>query len=383
MIEALGRSRRALLLGYVALAAVLLVIAALSHRFLSAGPYPSGPAGRLAFWPWANWDAGWYNTIATEGYTYWGPSRQASVAFFPAYPALMRLGGYVVGDALTAGVCISYAAGVTAVLGVQQLARRHVPEHAGLAVALFALAPFSFYFFGVVYADAVFVAAAVWSFVLFEQRRLWLGLAVGAVATAARPVGPALTLALMVLVVTNDRAPHLPSRSELRGRLRPLAAAAATGAGFLTYLAYLQWRFQEPFAFALVEGAPGWEKGLTLHTLLKVDYFRFVAAGDAIPILALTLGAALVFVGCGLLVTMWRRFGPAYATLTASVLIVPFCLSGDLLGMGRYALAAFPVPLAAAAVLGPRPRWAIVALTTSAGLLGLMYSYYARDFYLS
>lgn len=366
----------------LAVAAALAAVGTAAYRLLPSGPVDSGPAGHPSFWLWAQWDAGWYHAIATAGYSYRGPGVQSAVAFFPAYPALMRMGGWVVGDALVAGVILTYLCGFVAALGVHRLARRHVPAHAGLAVALFVLAPFSFYFFGVVYADALFVAAAVWTFVLFEEGRWWWGVPVGMIATGARPVGLAVTAGVVVMVARAGDGPAWSTRA-LRPRLVPLLAAGSTGAGFLAYVAYLWWRFREPFAFALVESAPGWQKTLSWRSLAKVDFLRYFSDGVGIASLALAIGAVLAVLGVVLLPAIFRRLGPGYATYTALVLVVPFLLSRDLIGMGRYALAVFPLPVVLARHLGERRRAAVAVGATSAVLLGLMYSYFARDFYLS
>ena len=58
----------------------------------------------------ARWDTGWYLVIARDGYRF-DPNyhRQQNVAFFPAYPWLMRLGGPLFGrsdrDLLVAARC--------------------------------------------------------------------------------------------------------------------------------------------------------------------------------------------------------------------------------------------------------------------------------------
>ena len=48
------------------------------------------PSGIDPLDDWARWDGRWYVEIAEHGYTY-DPNAQSSVAFFPLYPALMRL----------------------------------------------------------------------------------------------------------------------------------------------------------------------------------------------------------------------------------------------------------------------------------------------------
>jgi len=61
----------------------------------------------------ARWDTGWYMGVAIDGYS-WAPSRatqQQNIAFFPAYPMLIRYGSLLVGrETMWTGVVISWAA---------------------------------------------------------------------------------------------------------------------------------------------------------------------------------------------------------------------------------------------------------------------------------
>src|SRR5688500_11104443 len=76
---------------FVALSVALSVVVALASRTVPrAGPVFSGPAWLDG---WFQYDAGWYYTIATTGYSY-VPGQQSSIAFFPTYPLAVRgLGG--------------------------------------------------------------------------------------------------------------------------------------------------------------------------------------------------------------------------------------------------------------------------------------------------
>lgn len=392
---------------YAVVAAALGIVALLSHAYLSPGPVDSGPGGRADLWAFSNWDAGWYFDIAERGYNYSGPDRQSSVAYFPAYPALMRAGSWLVGDPLLAGVLVTYVAGLIAALGVHRTAtlavarRQGKPDDDGderggggtervarAAVVLFLVSPFAYYFFGVVYADALFVAACVWGLLLFRANHLIAATAVGAVATAARPLGLGLTVALGIaaLVYRPDgttRQTVTFDVADLRARLPRLLAAAGTTVGLGGYLALLWWRFGDPFAFAKVGGALGWNKGLSWARVIKTDFFRMVTSGDVLVTVGLGLAALLFVVGCATLPAIHRRLGPDYAVFSALMLLIPFLSTGDMIGMGRYFLAAFPVPVALALVL--RHRVFVLRVTTAISALALMgmYSYYVRDFYLS
>ena len=156
---------------------------------------------------WAQWDSGWYFRIATDGYSY-VPGQQSTVVFFPAYPLLMRVTGGVVGDTYLAGILVTLAAGVGAVtLFAVWLRDRLTSAAAWSALLLFVLYPYSFFLFGAVYADAVFVAAAVGAFVLLERDHPWLAGLAAAVATAARPMGLILVVGLVLRALERRREP--------------------------------------------------------------------------------------------------------------------------------------------------------------------------------
>ncbi|MGH9150642.1 MAG: mannosyltransferase family protein, partial [Acidimicrobiales bacterium] len=191
----LARTLRSPAAIFVALAAVLFTIVGLSAAHLPGTAveverFPETPAWAAA---WSHWDSGWYRAIADEGYTYAGPGAQSSVAFFPAYPALMAVLGRVVGDLLVAGVLITFACGLGVSLLFHHWCRARLGGRAAwTAGATLAAYPFAYFLTGAVYADALFLVGALGAFILAERGSLWLAGLAGAVATAARPVGGAV-----------------------------------------------------------------------------------------------------------------------------------------------------------------------------------------------
>ena len=132
------------------------------------------------------------------------------MAFFPAYPLVMRACAVLVGDAYLAGIVVTVLAGrggpavLRLAAGPAVAGRRPGPPW-----CLILLYPYAFFLYGAVYADALFVAAILGAFLLLEHDHPWLAGLVGAVATAARPVGVVLVVALAVRAL------------ERRGALRP------------------------------------------------------------------------------------------------------------------------------------------------------------------
>ncbi|MGH8990367.1 MAG: hypothetical protein ACRDZ7_02440, partial [Acidimicrobiia bacterium] len=158
-----------LLFGGIALA--VYVWQQVSFAFIAGAPVPDhGFPDYPGFAGWTRWDSDWYSFIARKGYFYAGPGQQSAVAFFPGYPAAMRLVMVVVRDALVAGVLVTYAAGLATAVLFWRWCRAALGERvARVAVVGLLLWPFAFYLFGVVYSDALFMAAAVAAFVALER----------------------------------------------------------------------------------------------------------------------------------------------------------------------------------------------------------------------
>ena len=104
----------------------------------------------------SRWDTGFYASIAEEGYRYQGVPLP-SVAFFPLYPLMMRAVGALVGDVLVAGILISNAALLLAVMLLYRLADESWGEAvAGRTVWYFLIFPAAF-FGTAVYSESLFL----------------------------------------------------------------------------------------------------------------------------------------------------------------------------------------------------------------------------------
>lgn len=403
---------------YATVAVGLFVVVRYSVDHLPFAAVPGHPfPDHRWFEGWTKWDTGWYYSIANDGYTYSGPGAQSPVAFFPAYPFLTRLIDRLLpGDALHAGVLLSYLAGLTAVVLFNRWATGALGKRVGRwATALLLVYPFSFYLFGAVYSDALFLCAVLSAFVLLEKDHPVLAGIVGAVATAARPVGLALTFALVLrsleirgllgsygvprrlLAATARRsstasadapAPTRAPASTRRGlRSKDLGVLLSVG-GIAAYCALLAYRFGEPFAFAKVAGAPGWNRTVDLPTILKNDFFTYFENPDLNAIQGgLALQAFATLASIALLPAIVRRLGWGYAAYVAVVVGVPAASSSHFIGMGRYVLVAFPCFAVAADLVAGRKRRGIVlaGAVTAASAIGLVFmtSFFARWYFLS
>jgi hypothetical protein len=305
-----------------------------------------------AFWDsFVRFDSGWYFEIARSGYHY-TPEGRDSIAFFPAYPLLMRHVGRLFGprpsDIYFGGLVVSWVAFALAIVGVYYLARLDLPERrAARAAVLAAIFPFAF-FFGAVYTEALFLACVVGAFYFFRTRRWLVGGLCGAVATATRPNGILMWPALAWLAwrtlssKTPEGAPAVEKREWTQAALGLLLVGAGVGA-----FSAFTYRFTgSPFEWAAAiqrwgyypGGAP-WVVHARLVGALLTRPVTFISAEAAAPfdllngLTALLVVAAIPFV--------WRRLGAAYGLFMAVNLWLPLS-SGQYEGLGRYCAVMFP-----------------------------------------
>lgn len=361
-------------------------------------------AGDAVFGPWTSFDGGWYLSIAERGYSFVSLDAQANVAFFPAYPLAMRWVGWALGGhPLVAGVLITLVAGAGAVgLFARWCAERMGSPAVRWAVVALVAYPYAWYLFGATYADALFLVAALGAFMLLERGHpVWAGV-VGAVATATRPVGLAVAVGLVVLVVAR-RGGLSGGLRAVWGRLRPADAGVVLSMGGLVgWMAYQWSAFGDPLLFSRIQSAWGQETSLrTLFKLDLLDRLRAVpchtrgwltgevatcgsnAGSDLLYTLGIVLQAGLLVAGLVAIPWVVRRFGVAYGVYTGLVLAPALLGSQDFQGAGRYLLAAFPVFALAGSVLCDRPVLRRVALPCSIVLAVVLTSFYARGYYVA
>ena len=214
---------------------------------------------------WLRWDGGWYSDIATAGYSYAGGGAQSSVAFFPAYPLAIAAVAALTGIHVPlVGVLVTTVAGGGAAVLFFVWSRARVSFGAAtLATVLMLVYPYSFYLYGAVYTDALFLCAALGSFVLLERGHPLLAGLVGATATATRPVGIAVIVGLVAVAamrrgVVRRSEGRLPLQLELRRFERRDCWVLLSAGGLVAWMTYLWIEFGDPLAFQSAQSAPGW-----------------------------------------------------------------------------------------------------------------------------
>ncbi len=365
----------------------------------------AGYPGSGLFGGWFRYDGRWYYDIATNGYFFAGPKSQSSAAFFPAYPTVLWALHAVTGVSVKLlGTLVTLACGAgVVVLFRRWCADRVEPRVAMIATVTLLLYPYAFYLMGAIYADALFLLAAIGAFVLLERGHPVLAGLAGAVATAARPVGLAVILGLVAVTLWRR---HVVARREgkvhldLRA-LRPADAGVLLSVGgLLGWMTYLGVRFGHPFAFEEVQQAPGWDQAGGPRTWFKVTWFQQLKhlpgwmadwwrTGDDTTFLKTQYAVTVLLQGLLVLFFLflayraWRRFGWGYGVYSVALLAIPLLGTKDFMGTGRYLLAAFPCYLALGEMLSGRTVLRrLVWVASGVILLGWAFAF-GRGYYVA
>ncbi len=305
-------------------------------------------------------DAGWYQTIAANGY---GPLPRAATRFFPLLPLLDR--GVSDVTTMTVGIAslvITNAASLLVGIGIYVLACSEYKDKiiARRAVWLIMLAPPAFVFV-MGYSEALLVLLAVAFFVAIRRGSWWWAALFGYLAGTARPIGCLLVVPAVIEVIRSWRTYRW---ARWPGKV---VAIVSAGAGTVTYLAWVSSQygsgFLEPLKIqqqqahhgALTDPAP-----TIYHSLANLAHGHHIGDGLHVP----WIGVVVV-----LLVVAFWRLPVSYGAFALCVVVI--ALSGSNLdSFERYALSAFPLVLAGATLL-KSPRVAAVTFVLSGAAMAL------------
>ncbi|MDT6982329.1 hypothetical protein ACFOSY_21230 [Streptomyces lusitanus] len=310
--------------------------------------------------PWdvlGSWDGWWYQQIALHGYdpaltpvpgaTGLITLEGNSAAFFPLYPALMRLVAEATGlGPYGAGMTVSVVCSLVAALGIHAVTARLGGRRAGMvAVGLWAVWPGSGTEWAV-YSESLYTALAAWACWAVITRR-WA--AAGVLTFAAgltRPTAFALVAALAVagLIAVVRR------REDWR---HPLAAVAIAPLGVAGYLAWVGYRMGDWGGWTkLQEGAWGHTFDYGRHSLdvltsVPVGHFDYLFAMPMEDV----IGVGVVLLVPVLTVLLVRLRPPAVLVVYTVLSYLTVMGTQQYFGnVSRYLLPLFPlfVPLALA-----------------------------------
>ena len=364
----------------------------------------NGPLSVALHW---RWDAIHYYSIAVGDYNFYyqhpmlGNRPDVLYAFFPLLPLLTRITATVLGGLrlpaplpitegetapLLAGVLVVHAASLLAFWLLFQLAREETGDEgtAQRAVLYTAVFPLAFYY-AVPYAEPVFLAASIGTF-LAAQRAQWVRAGLwAALASAARPFGILLLPALALEIILAARRGEVQTRALPRALLGLLLAPV----GLFLFMLYLWQRTGDPLSFIHVQQSD-WNRRqvFPLTTLWRgLGYALNPSLSDSAGTYARTvLHTVIVFLFLAVLIVSVRRWRPSYVLY--GLLLFTMFLSRPWPGvtimhtLGRSAMILFPVYITLAH-WGKRPAVHQAILLLWLPLFGLLTAVYVAWYFVA
>lgn len=307
-----------------------------------------------------SWDGTWYVRAIREGYPHGIPEHggravQSTIAFFPGFPLLVRAVDAVLpGGDLTAAIWTNLALGLAATVVFSLLVAKHWGAAAGRRAGwVFACFPGALVL-SMAYSEGLMLLAAIGCLLLLAQKRWVLAGLAGAVATATRPSGVAVSAACAWVAVEAIRR---------RGTWRALAAPVLSLAGIGGYFVFLWRRTGSLTAWLRVEHE-GWGQTNDLgQGMIRQVTEVFTGQSRTIDDAVLAFGAVLTIV-----LFVWLvRLRPPAAVLVTGVVGSALIVTGILGARPRLVLGAFPLLIPPAVALRGRAHTAWVAVSLVAG----------------
>lgn len=313
----------------------------------------SGPAGVIS--TWFTFDALHYRDIAEHGYSF-GVKVDDSVGWFPGYPLAIRGLRPILG---TDGAAVTIAAGAglsAAALFWVWISDRGQAGAARLLGTLTLLGwPYAFFLFGVPYSDAPFLALAIGAFILAERSKYVAAGLCAAFASATRPTGVVLVIALVVLVLERTGALRVergarrwaPRMQVSRSRAGMRHAAVLIGLlGIASYFFYCWRTFGDPLVYAKVQNRITPHESLTSpRTWVRANFLLRVDDMARTPsyLAASSLQGVAVVGAAASAPAVVHRYGAGYGVYVLGVVGTIWIRAWDFASAGRYLIAAFPV----------------------------------------
>jgi hypothetical protein len=316
-------------------------------------------------------DAQWYLRIAQNGYASPPPlgpdgiyTKPPDLAFFPLYPATIRVFSWAVDPRLAAVLATLVAGAVAAVLMTLWAIPRTGEVGAVTLVAVWSLWPTSVVL-SMGYSEALFTATVA-GCLLALQRGAWVWAAFAcALAGLTRPVGVALVVALLAAVLVR--------RPPLRAWLPAVVLAPVGLVVSLAHVAIVTGRWDGWFWLERTVWNSGFDGGSTFVAAMR----SMLPGGTVAPVPTWIVSGVAVVVALGLLVWLLLSRPPVEEWVFAVLAFV--------MGVGganyvhckpRFLLPVLPLFVAPSGALARLPRPALVVIGVVALGLSVWWSVY-------
>ncbi|HTI15741.1 MAG TPA: hypothetical protein VL461_14455 [Dictyobacter sp.] len=304
---------------------------------------------------WIQWDAKSYIRIAHFGYS----QVSSDVAFFPVYPAAIRVLELVLGTYVGSGMLITNVTFLGSLFIIYHLAldttgNQQIANRSLIYLSIF---PTAFYTF-TTYNESTFIFFTAGMFLAINRRKWWLAGLLGAIASATRTDGVLLALPyLWEWWIKRDKSTALITKASIL-RLLPICIIPV---GLILYCIY-DWHVTgNPLEFAKVQAQ--WGRHTTApwvgivnaldEIFVKQPFGSFYEIHDLLD-LSMTIGFIV------LTVLGWRSLPKSYSIWSISifllVLMAPSVVMDPLVSNQRFVLELFPAFITLAILSNKSPR---------------------------
>ncbi|HLG43248.1 MAG TPA: mannosyltransferase family protein [Planctomycetota bacterium] len=303
---------------------------------------------------WGQWDSAWYLSIANDGYSSDQSGPYANYGFFPLYPILIRVVGWVVGDPFVSALLISNASLLAACWLLYKLALIDSDEaDSGRAIRYLFLLPVAFVLSSAL-TESLYLALVLGAMYCARKESWLLAGSLGFFAALTRYIGVALFIPLVY--------EYLKARGFRPSQIRPnILWLLLVPFGLILFMAMCFQVTGDWFAYFRIKFA-GWshrvsEPGMLITTAINGGTEAQVQAWIAVSSLALLFG--------------WgHRLRFSYWIFGFYSLAIPL-LGGLIYGIPRHAAVTFPLFLILARI-GSRPAVDLPLSITLAILQGAL-----------
>ena len=308
---------------------------------------------------WQRWDALQYLKIAENGYTAVGDDRFL-IVFFPFYPLLVSVLGFLTGNYLVAAFFVTAIASVALGLAFRELVKLdHSETIAQLSVLFLFIFPTS-YFLHIPYTESLFLSLTIGAF-LAARKRAWLIVGIlGGLACMTRINGLVLLPALAFEVWQEHRETRTLSSKWFFLLLIP--------AGFAVYLILNYVVAGDPFVFMTYQREHWyryfrWPWEGIWETVKRVDNPKTIDAH-----MTGIQELFFVFIGLAALLIGWTKLRNSYRIWMLLNWLL-FVSTSFVLSVPRYTLTLFPIFILMA--LAARRYWSLNVLFMAWSILFL------------
>lgn len=361
---------------------LLTLVSYLSLMFLPNPNYPADFFGRgwiltpLKFLDiWIRWDAGWYLSIVTNGYTqnFNVVNTQSNIAYFPMYPLLIKLFSlfaidfsihstlyvlfalFVSNASLFLGLVLIHK--ICSLLGYSDKAKKTV-------IWLILLYPYSF-FFSAAYSESVFLLfmAATFYFCIKSNWK-WAAIS-GAFLTLTRPLGILVAIPIGIRYLIANK---------LRVKVVDIALFSIIPLSFLFFLAYGYTLTDDFLAPMHIQAA--WGKHFSMPWEIITSPTMWVDKVNQFDILFTAIAVIL------LLIYILKKQPYFEWALYSLILVSSALFTGQILSNGRYSIIAFPMFMVLGEIVAERDNLKIPIFITFSMIQAILFAGWCRGYFV-